>query len=50
MIIPLINSAVSDVQVTILFKVSEFTSDNVARVQRHAAQKNKQGICPAIFR
>ena len=39
MMIPLINSAVSDIQVMILFNVSEFTSDNVARVQRHAAKK-----------
>jgi hypothetical protein len=31
------HSAVSDVRVTVLMGVSEFTSDNVARVQRHAA-------------
>ena len=30
-------SAVSDIQLSLLIKVSEFTSDNVARVQRHAA-------------
>ena len=31
--------SVSDVQVWVLVRVSEFTSDNVARVQRHAAKK-----------
>ena len=29
--------AVNDVQLSYLISVSEFTSDNVARVQRHAA-------------
>ncbi len=30
--------AVSDVRVLVLIMVSEFTSDNVDRVQRHAAK------------
>ena len=32
-------SAVSDVRLSVLIIMSEFTSDNVARVQRHAAKK-----------
>ncbi len=38
-------SAVSDVQITFWLRVNEFTSVNVARVQRHAAKmglQNKQ--------
>ena len=33
-------SAVSDVRLSTLMRVSELASDNVARVQRHAAKKN----------
>jgi hypothetical protein len=37
---PFAHSAVSEVQVRTLIRVSEFMSVNVARVQRHAAKKN----------
>ena len=33
--------AVNDVQLSYLISVSEFTSDNVARVQRHAAKHKR---------